>query len=194
MTTIPNPPRLGDTFTNEVTGVTYEYDGEKWIVIGTPGSEEVEQISEDLTALTTRVSDGEAIQRNILERLDSVVGGNFQTKYDGDYTTLSVGGNSHVMNSGEVMYLDAAFNITTNPINVSIIGFAEEDFNWDTCITSGIIMVRAASLDAGAYQVWKLRKRTGKHVQLWVEPIWTDTGHPLNPGTTRCFFQGVFFE
>ena len=51
MTTIPNPS-LGDTFLNEVTGVTYEYDGEKWIVIKTPGSEEAEQISEDLTDLT----------------------------------------------------------------------------------------------------------------------------------------------
>ena len=35
MTVIPNPPTLGDTFLNEVTGVTYEYDGEKWIVIHT---------------------------------------------------------------------------------------------------------------------------------------------------------------
>ena len=128
------------------------------------------------------------------EYVDNNLGGYFQTKYDGDRTTLSTGGNSQVMNSGEVMYLDAAFNITTNPIGVSIIGLPEQDFNWDSCITSGIIMVRAGSLDAGAYQVWKLRKRTGKHVQLWVVPIWTDTSHPLTPGTSRCLFQGVFFE
>ena len=71
MTTIPNPPTLGATFLNEVTGVTYEYDGEKWIVIKTPGSEEAEQIGEDLAALTTRVSDGETIQETILQRLDN---------------------------------------------------------------------------------------------------------------------------
>ena len=69
MTVIPNPPTLGDTFLNEVTGVTYEYDGEKWIVISTPGSQEVEQISEDLTALTSRVADGETVQGQIQETI-----------------------------------------------------------------------------------------------------------------------------
>jgi hypothetical protein len=58
MTTIPNPPSQGDSFVNEVTGVTYEYDGEKWIIIKTPGSEE-------LTGLSTRVSTGEDIQDTI---------------------------------------------------------------------------------------------------------------------------------
>ena len=65
MTVIPNPPTLGDTFLNEVTGVTYEYDGEKWVITNTPGREEAEQISEDLTALTSRVSDGETVQGQI---------------------------------------------------------------------------------------------------------------------------------
>ena len=33
MTVIPNPPSLGDEFTNEITGVKYKYDGIKWVVV-----------------------------------------------------------------------------------------------------------------------------------------------------------------
>ena len=33
MTVIPNPPQLGDEFTNEITGVKYKYDGIKWVVV-----------------------------------------------------------------------------------------------------------------------------------------------------------------
>ena len=65
MTVIPNPPSQGDTFLNEVTGVTYEYDGEKWVIIKTPASETAEQINEDLTDLTSRVVDGETVQGQI---------------------------------------------------------------------------------------------------------------------------------
>lgn len=86
MTVIPNPPSLGDTFLNEVTGVTYEYDGEKWIVIKTPGSEEAEQISEDLAALTSRVSDGETVQGQIQETVtDALV---TQSDIQGDIDAL----------------------------------------------------------------------------------------------------------
>jgi hypothetical protein len=67
MTTIPNPPSLGDTFLNELTGVTYEYDGEKWVIINTPGKEQDEQLGEDLAALTSRVADGETTQGQIQE-------------------------------------------------------------------------------------------------------------------------------
>ena len=88
MTTIPNPPSLGDTFLNEVTGVTYEYDGEKWIVIKTPGSEEAEQISEDLAALTSRVSDGETVQGQIQQTVtDALV---TQSDIQGDIDELGV--------------------------------------------------------------------------------------------------------
>ena len=62
MTTIPNPPSLGDSFTNDTTGVSYSYDGEKWVITSTPGSEQAEEIGEDLSALTSRVSDGETVQ------------------------------------------------------------------------------------------------------------------------------------
>ena len=86
MTVIPNPPSQGNTFLNEVTGVTYEYDGEKWIVIKTPGSEEAEQISEDLTALTSRVSDGETVQGQIQETItDALV---TQSEIQEDVSTL----------------------------------------------------------------------------------------------------------
>ena len=73
MTTIPNPPSLGDTFLNEVTGVTYEYDGEKWVIISTPGQEQGEQLGEDLAALTSRVADGETTQEQILETITNAV-------------------------------------------------------------------------------------------------------------------------
>ena len=73
MTTIPNPPSLGDTFLNEVTGVTYEYDGEKWVIISTPGKEQDEQLGEDLAALTSRVADGETTQEQILETITNAV-------------------------------------------------------------------------------------------------------------------------
>ena len=86
MTVIPNPPSLGATFLNEVTGVTYEYDGEKWIVIKTPGSEEAEQISEDLTALTSRVSDGETVQGQIQETITDAL--DTQSEIQEDVSTL----------------------------------------------------------------------------------------------------------
>ena len=65
MTTIPNPPSLGDSFTNDSTGVSYSYDGEKWVITSTPGSEQSDQLGEDLTALTSRVADGETVQEQI---------------------------------------------------------------------------------------------------------------------------------
>ena len=58
MTIIPNPPSTGDEFTNELTGVTYRYDGEKWLAVSAPGNEA-------LDALTERVADGETKQSEI---------------------------------------------------------------------------------------------------------------------------------
>ena len=73
MTVIPNPPSLGEQFTNDTTGVTYQYDGSKWVIIKTPGSEEAEQLGEDLAALTSRVSDGETIQGQIQETVTNAL-------------------------------------------------------------------------------------------------------------------------
>jgi hypothetical protein len=58
MTIIPNPPSAGEEFTNELTGVTYRYDGEKWLAVAAAGNEALE-------ALTVRVSDGEIKQSQI---------------------------------------------------------------------------------------------------------------------------------
>jgi len=58
MTTIPNPPSTGDEFTNELTGVTYRYDGEKWLAVSSPVDESVEE-------LTERVANGETKQSEI---------------------------------------------------------------------------------------------------------------------------------
>ena len=86
MTTIPNPPSLGEQFTNDTTGVTYQYDGSKWVIIKTPGSEEAEQLGEDLAALTSRVSDGETIQGQIQETVtDALV---TQSDIQGDINAL----------------------------------------------------------------------------------------------------------
>ena len=58
MTVIPNPPQVGDEFTNDATGISYRYDGFKWVVISTPESEDVEE-------LTQRVAEGETVQEQI---------------------------------------------------------------------------------------------------------------------------------
>ena len=58
MTIIPNPPSTGDEFTNELTGVTYRYDGSKWVAISAPIDAAVED-------LTQRVADGEIKQEQI---------------------------------------------------------------------------------------------------------------------------------
>ena len=62
MTVIPNPPQVGDEFTNDATGISYRYDGFKWVVISTPESEDIEE-------LTQRVTDGETIQEDLVERV-----------------------------------------------------------------------------------------------------------------------------
>ena len=66
MTTIPNPPSQGDEFTNDVTGVKYRYDGSKWVVISTPESE-------DIVELTQRVADGETVQAQIQETISDAL-------------------------------------------------------------------------------------------------------------------------
>ena len=73
MTVIPNPPSVGEEFTNDTTGVTYKYDGTKWVIISTPGSEGQQQISDDLLALTSRVSTGEGIQEQIQETVEDAL-------------------------------------------------------------------------------------------------------------------------
>ena len=66
MTVIPNPPTQGDEFTNDVTGVKYRYDGSKWVVISTPESE-------DIVELTQRVADGETVQAQIQETISDAL-------------------------------------------------------------------------------------------------------------------------
>ena len=86
MTVIPNPPTLGDKFTNDTTGVSYEYDGEKWVITSTPGSENADQLDADLAALTSRVSDGEGVQGQIQETISDAL--DTQSEIQEDVSTL----------------------------------------------------------------------------------------------------------
>ena len=36
---IPNNPAVGDQYTNDNTGVTYQWDGERWFVISTEAAD-----------------------------------------------------------------------------------------------------------------------------------------------------------
>ena len=36
---IPNNPAVGDKYTNDNTGVTYQWDGERWFVISTEAAD-----------------------------------------------------------------------------------------------------------------------------------------------------------
>ena len=66
MTTIPNPPQVGDEFTNDATGITYRYDGFKWYVLSGP-------VDADIVELTRRVDEGVEVQDNILATIDSAL-------------------------------------------------------------------------------------------------------------------------
>ena len=70
--TIPTPPyNAGDEFTNDITGVTYKYNGSSWIAVSSEQDEAIEDLAGNLTDLTQRVADGETIQETILQRLDN---------------------------------------------------------------------------------------------------------------------------
>ena len=73
MTTIPNPPSLGDTFTNENTGVSYSYDGSKWVVTSTPTDRDLSELSADVAVLTQRVTDGETIQGQVQDTISDAL-------------------------------------------------------------------------------------------------------------------------
>ena len=67
MTTIPNPPSTGDEFTNELTGVTYKYDGFKWIAVSGPDDDA-------LSDLEDRVTEGEEKQQEIIDAIQKLEG------------------------------------------------------------------------------------------------------------------------
>jgi len=67
MTTIPNTPSTGDEFTNELTGVTYRYDGEKWVAVSAPGDGA-------LSDLEDRVTEGEEKQQEIIDAIQGLEG------------------------------------------------------------------------------------------------------------------------
>ena len=74
MTTIPNPPyNAGDEFTNDITGVTYKYNGSSWIAISSEQDEAVEDLADNLTELTQRVAEGEGTQDTIIQTIDSAL-------------------------------------------------------------------------------------------------------------------------
>ena len=123
-------------------------------------------------------------------------GGSFQTKYDGN--RLCLGQDivaTTLVSQGQVAFWgDASFG-TTAPQNVRYIGFNIDEFNWDSCIGSGIIRVRNGANDAGYYQVYRRTENSGRNMVLHVKPVWTDVNQVLEGDTgTPVYFQGVFFE
>ena len=111
MTTIPNPPTTGDEFTNELTGITYRYDGEKWLAVSSPVDDSVE-------SLTERVADGETKQSQIEGVITDalVVQANKVDKtgdtMTGRLTAPRVVANNTTLESGRVF--EAQSNGTTN--------------------------------------------------------------------------------
>lgn len=93
MTTIPSPPQVGDEFTNDATGISYRYDGFKWVVISTPESEDIEELTQRVTDgeaiqedLVGRVTDGETLQGQIQDTITDAL--DTQSDIQGDITTL----------------------------------------------------------------------------------------------------------
>ena len=58
--------------------------------------------------------------------------------------------------------------ITTNPGLVECIGLPLEEFNWASCIKSGVIKVKNGSNDAGYYQVFKTKEMSGRNMLVYV--------------------------
>jgi len=57
MTTIPNPPSTGDEFTNELTGVTYRYNGSRWVTVSGPIDDAVEDLTNQLDTKVDKAGD-----------------------------------------------------------------------------------------------------------------------------------------
>jgi anti-sigma28 factor (negative regulator of flagellin synthesis) len=102
MTNIPNPPSTGDEFTNELTGVTYRYDGEKWLAVSAPGNEALE-------ALTERVSDGETKQSEIEGTITTAL--DTQSEIQNDVSTLEA-----KVDALEATVLDGKWQLDTRSV------------------------------------------------------------------------------
>jgi len=98
------------------------------------------------------------------------------------------------VNSGEVIYLNSQLVTTTQPALVEVIGLSLEEFNWASCIKSGVIKVNNGVYEAGYYQVFKTKEMSGRNMLVYVKPLWFDPDQALREGGTPCYFQGVFFE
>ena len=69
MTAIPNPPSTGDEFTNDATGVTYRFDGQRWLAVSSTADDVIDGITDEIGKLTARVADGETVQSGIQQAL-----------------------------------------------------------------------------------------------------------------------------
>ena len=66
---IPTNPSLNEEWTNDATGVTYKWDGERWYVVSNAKSD-LDSLNEDLTK---RIDDGEAVQEEIQETISEAL-------------------------------------------------------------------------------------------------------------------------
>jgi hypothetical protein len=121
-------------------------------------------------------------------------GGSFQDKYDGNRECIANGMSTTTLSSGQVMYLNNQLVSTTQPALVEAIGLPLDDFNWASCIKSGVIKVNKGAYEAGYYQVFKTKEMSGRNMLVYVKPIWFDSDQLLEEGGTPCYFQGVFFD
>lgn len=123
-----------------------------------------------------------------------VSGGSFQTKYDGNRFCKVNAVSTTTVSSGEVIYLNQQLVSTTQPALVEIIGLSLDEFNWESCLKSGVIKVNNGANEAGYYQVFKTKETSGQNMLVYVKPLWFDPDQSLEEGGTPCYFQGVFFE
>ena len=121
-------------------------------------------------------------------------GGSFQDKYDGNRECIANASSVTTLSSGQVMFLNNQLVSTTQPALVEVIGLPLDEFNWASCIKSGVIKVTNGIYEAGYYQVYKTKETNGRNMLVYVTPLWFDVDQSLQAGGTPCYFQGVFFE
>ena len=92
------------------------------------------------------------------------------------------------------MFLNNQLVSTPQPALVEAIGLPLDEFNWASCIKSGVIKVSNGIYEAGYYQVFKTKEMSGRNMLVYVKPLWFDMDQSLQAGGTPCYFQGVFFE
>lgn len=134
-----------------------------------------------------------ATQEYVAEQLASAGGGSFQTKYDGNRECIANALSTSVLSDGQVMFLNNQLVGITQPALVECIGLPLQDFDWDTCIKSGVIKANNGAHEAGYYQVFKIKEMAGRNMLVYVKPIWFDMDQALTEGGIPCYFQGVFF-